>query len=234
MNATEASFGHWVTNKVDRAVDYLRFLWVQRVTGFTVSGTPEFEAACIPFFLELLTTAACYLEFGTGGSTVLAAMNGVPFVSVESDGVFLAAVKRKIKSIGKFDDAKQTYINADIGLTEAWGAPVLKRATPARVEKWKHYPEAPWADLQDKQGPVLVLVDGRFRVACALSAARNLSGKDARILIDDYEGRDHYRIVERHLDLKERCGRMALFTPRADIDSKLLDADIETYSADWR
>lgn len=233
-NAIGAGLGHWVTNKVDRVVDYLRFLWVQRVTGFTISGAPEFEAACIPFFLNLLTTTACYLEFGAGGSTVLAAMNGAPFVSVESDGVFLAAVKKKVKSIGKMDESKQTYINAKIGLTEAWGAPVLKRATPERVRKWKRYPQAPWAALQDKPGPVLVLVDGRFRVACALSAARHLEGKEARILIDDYEERDHYRVVERHLEVKERCGRMALFTPRADIDRTALDADIEAYSADWR
>lgn len=234
MNAIDATFGRWVSNKVGRVVDYARFLWVQRVTGFTVSGAPEFEAACIPFFLELLTTAACYLEFGTGGSTVLAATNGVPFVSVESDGVFLAAVKKKIKSIGKFDESKQTYLNPDIGMTEAWGAPVLQRATPERVKKWRNYPQAPWAGFESKQGPVLVLVDGRFRVACALSAAKHLSGKDAKILIDDYVGREHYRVVERHLEVKQLCGRMALFTPRADLDTKALEADIETYSADWR
>jgi hypothetical protein len=67
-----------------------------------------------------------------------------------------------------------------------------------------------------------------------LTAAKNLPPDQTRILIDDYEGRDHYRIVERHLELKERCGRMALFTPRADLNAAALDADIERYSADWR
>jgi len=232
--AVSAIIGNWASNKLDRVVDYARFLYVQRVTGFTVSEKPEFEAECVPFFLELLATAAAYLEFGAGGSTVLAAMHGVRFVSVESDRSFLKAVRRKIQSIGKLDPAKQTYITADIGLTEAWGAPVLKRASPPRVKRWRRYPAAPWALMQTLPGPYLVLVDGRFRVACALSAAKFLNGKPGQILIDDYVGRDHYKVVERYLELTRSCGRMALFTPRPDIDAAALDADIETYCGDWR
>lgn len=234
MEAGLDSIRHWFSHKLDRVVEYVQFAYVQRVTGFTVSDTPEFEAACVPFFLELLGTCAAYLEFGTGGSTVLAAMHGVPFVSVESDKHYLKAVKNKIKSVGRYDEQKQTYIAADIGLTEAWGAPVMQRATPQRVKKWRNYPQAPWASMERLPGPYLVLVDGRFRVACALSAAKFFNGKEGQILIDDYVDREHYRVVERHLELKRRCGRMALFAPRANMDPKALDADIEKYCADWR
>jgi len=225
---------HWFSNKLDRLIGYAQFLYVQRVTGFTVSDTPEFEADCIPFFLDLLTQTAAYLEFGTGGSTVLAAMHGVRFVSVESDRHFLSAVKKKIASIGRLDPEKQTYIAANIGATEAWGAPVLQRPTPKRVARWRDYPRAPWATMEKLPGPYLVLVDGRFRVACALLAAKFLNGREGKILIDDYGDREHYRAVERHLELRARCGRMALFTPRKDINMRALQADIEAYSADWR
>lgn len=225
---------HWLSNKLNRARGFAQFLYVQRVAGFSVSDTPAFEAGCAPFFLELLDKAETYLEFGTGGSTVLAATNGVRFVSVESDKSFLNAVKQKIRDIGRFDPNRQTYIAADIGLTEAWGAPVMHRATPTRLKKWRTYPHAPWATMERMPGPFLVLVDGRFRVACALMAARFLKDKQGHILIDDYGGRDHYRAVERHLELKQRRGRMALFTPRADVKAGELDADIETYCADWR
>ncbi|MBC7768462.1 MAG: hypothetical protein H7124_06725 [Phycisphaerales bacterium] len=234
MEAGLDTLRHWFSNKLDRVVEYAQFLYVQRWTGFTVSGAPEFEAQAVPFFLDLLTTAGAYLEFGMGGSTVLAAMNGVCFVSVDSDRHFMRAVKDKIKQIGRLDPERQTFIHGDIGPTAAWGIPVLQRATPSRVERWRRYLQAPWAAMMDKPGPYLVLVDGRFRVACALSAAKNLDASQTQILIDDYEGRDHYRVVERHLELRQRCGRMALFTPRADIDAKSLDADIEKYSADWR
>lgn len=233
----EAGFGsirHWISNKLDRLIEYAQFLYVQRVSGFTVTGAPEFEASAVPFFLELLSGAVTYLEFGMGGSTVLAAMHGVRFVSVDSDPYFKRAVEQKIEADGNTDAETQTLIHADIGATSAWGAPVLRAPRPSRVTRWKRYLDAPWQAMKDKPGPYLVLVDGRFRVACALSAAKNLDPAQTCILIDDYEGRDHYRVVERHLELHERRGRMALFKPRADLDSAALNADIERYSADWR
>lgn len=234
MEAGLEGIRHWFSNKLDRIVEYAQFLYVQRVTGFSVSGQPEFEAQAVPFFLELLTSVGTYLEFGMGGSTVLAAMHGVRFVSVDSDPYFMRAVRKKIKDNGHDDPERQSFIHGDVGPTEAWGTPVLHRATPARVQRWRRYIDAPWAAMKDKPGPYLVLVDGRFRVACALAAAKNLDAAQTQILIDDYTEREHYRAVERHLELRRRCGRMALFTPRADMNRPALEADIEKYSADWR
>ena len=65
-------------------------------------------------------------------------------------------------------------------------------------------------------------------------AAKFLRRHAGEVLIDDYGDRDHYRAVERHLDLRRSAGRMGLFTPRADIDPAQLDADIEAHFADWR
>src|SRR5690606_19137586 len=94
--------------KLRRLSNLAQFLYVQRVTGFTISGEPEFEPACTPFFLDQLRQAATYLEFGMGGSTVLAAQQGVRLVSVESDAHFLRAVQDKVKALGLFDAEKQT------------------------------------------------------------------------------------------------------------------------------
>ena len=55
--------------------------------------------------------------------------------------------------------------------------------TPRRIAKWKSYPLAPWPM---RSLPDLVLIDGRFRVACALVAIKNLYDKiDFEILFDD-------------------------------------------------
>lgn len=217
-----------------RASKYAEFVYAQRVTGFTVPDRPEFEPECTPLFLERLGAAGSYLEFGTGGSTILAAQRGLPFIAVESDEVFLAAVKRKIEAQGILDETTQSYIHANIGAVEAWGAPLWRRKTPARLARWRTYPHAPWAKLATLPEPYLILVDGRFRAACALLAGQFLKGRAGEILFDDYAERDHYRCVERHLDCRRRVGRMALFAPRADVDEAALAADIARACEDWR
>jgi len=232
--AQEHSVFGALRNKINRVSILLEFLYAQRVIGFTVGDQPEFEAASVPLFLERLASAGSYLEFGSGGSTVLAAKAGIPFVVVESDPVFLKAVRKKLIALEAFDPRMQTFVHADIGLTEAWGAPVMHGPTPQRVARWRRYPEAPWSTLTHLPGPYLVLVDGRFRAACALQAAKFLSGRAGEVLIDDYVDREYYHGVEEYLDLVETAGRMALFKPRANVNMAALDAAILRYSADFR
>lgn len=224
----------WLHNKINRTSALLQFLYVQRISGFSVSQVPEFEPACVPFFLQKLAAAGSYLEFGSGGSTMLAAQSGKPFVVVESDPYFLAAVEHALIDLGRYDQRTQTFIHADIGLTEGWGAPVMHRVSADRVARWRRYPEAPWAKLAKLPGPHLILVDGRFRAACALMAAKFLHGRDGQVLIDDYVERGHYSDVERYLEPVEQCGRMVLFKRRADVDAAALDADCEHFFADYR
>lgn len=225
----------WLLSKINRVSHLAQFLYVQRIAGFTVADTPAFEEPeGTPLFVERLAVAGSYLEFGSGGSTVLAAHAGVPFVSVESDPYFLRAVRRKLHNLGRLDPDAQTFLYADIGMTEAWGAPVMHTPTPERIARWGRYPRAPWSALARLPSPHLILVDGRFRVACALAAVRFLQGRAGEILIDDYTDRDHYRVVERHLRLLRTGGRMALFAPRPGFDAAAIDADIEAHCADWR
>lgn len=221
-------------NRVNRVTALASFLFSQRVIGFKVGDAPEFEAASAPLFTERLNDAGSYLEFGSGGSTVLAAQIGKPLVVVESDPIFLAAVQRKLREAGVTNGAVQTLLHADIGLTEAWGTPVFRANGSERAAQWRRYAEAPWETLAKLPGPHLVLVDGRFRVACALSAVKFLRDRAGEILIDDYLDRPHYRVVERYLRLERMAGRMALMRLRGDIDFDALDRDIEAHYADWR
>lgn len=215
---------------------YPKFLHVQRVKGFTIGDQPHFDPASYNYFISKLRSARSYLEYGCGGSTVLAAREGKVFTSVDSDPFFLGAVKKKIASLGEtVDISKITLIHADIGLTQGWGVPVFHSKSEKRLKKWRTYPLSPWNSGDDSFCPDLVLVDGRFRVACALASIRALQGRsDWELLVDDYEDRYFYKPIEQFASLTGMAGRMAIFKPRDSIDLDQLNNAFELFCQDWR
>ncbi len=227
---------HLIPKEVRRWGRIVYSLYMQRVVGFPVPSAPHFDEASTPFFIDRLQAARSYLEFGSGGSTFLAASLGKDFVTVESDRYFLGSVERKIHSSGSIlDSSRQRLLHVDIGLTEAWGVPVLRKPTPARVARWRRYFTAPWEEMPAGFAPDLILVDGRFRVACTLEATHRLLDRtDWTILFDDYAGRPHYRVVEEFLELREMIGRMAVFGPHSAVNREKLVQTIATFGSDWR
>jgi len=55
-----------------------------------------------------------------------------------------------------------------------------------------------------------VLVDGRFRIACALQAALRVRN-DCKILIHDFWNRPRYHILLDYLTLSERVDSLGVF-----------------------
>lgn len=211
-------------------------LYMQRVSGFAVPSSPHFDDVSTPYFRERLQASQSYLEFGSGGSTFLAAQLSKSFTTVESDRFFLKAVENKIEAAGyPMDRSKQRLLHVDIGLTEAWGKPLFLTPTPSRRAKWKRYFTAPWEDGNTIFTPDLILVDGRFRVACALSTALHLADRsDWTLLFDDYVGRDHYQPVEQFLERVDLVGRMAVFKAKSGVDRAALSEALARFGADWR
>ena len=197
------------------------------IKGVSVSDWPEFSDAnpiCRDFFIERLSQANFYLEYGSGGSTVEAARMRKRFLSVESDPLYLKAVRKKIESLGAPPDA---IIHANVGVVEYWGRPFIKRRSRARIAKWANYASLPWTKLSER--PNLILVDGRFRVHCALFCIRALKD-DFEILIDDYADRPHYREVERFARLDRVVGNMAAFRPK-QFNEKDINLAIERFAS---
>lgn len=161
-------------------------------------------------FLESLERAERYLEYGAGGSTVVAARHGVRTVCVESDRRFAKAMERKIRPFNH-----HVVIHwADIGTTGKWGRPMKILATPRRRRRWPDYVYAPDRYRGDEFFD-LVLIDGRFRVSCALFVFRRAVQTSTPCLVcfDDYTTRPEYHVVERYCK-PERLGvRMAFFRP---------------------
>lgn len=159
------------------------------------------------------------LEYGSGGSTVLAGEQpGKTVVSVESDRDWALMMQGWFAANPPADGASVDIIWADIGETKDWGHPT----SDAQWRRWPRYPLDVWGRSGFHQ-PNVVLVDGRFRVGCALAAAF-LSEAPLVLLFDDYANRTHYHKVEQFLGQPQLTGRMARFdvTPQPIPPGKLL------------
>ena len=211
----------------------IAFLYRQRFSKPQIRDTPSFDAEGYRYFTARIPQSRNYLEYGSGGSTVVAAKSGVRFTTVDSDPFYLRAVERKI--VTDFGEADGNFIYCNIGMTELWGVPVFKRLSAGRCRRWKRYPLAPWIDTKAAFLPDLVLIDGRFRVACALATIKHLTRRASfEILVDDYQDRPEYREIEKYAQLSSMQGRMAVFKPRSAVDLEDLDRALENYSRDYR
>jgi hypothetical protein len=208
---------------------------------FVVSGEPHLDEPGIAYFHEQLEHTRNYLEYGSGGSTICANRRVNILVSVDSDRNFLAAVQRVLAADAMARERRESrsgmtkLIYVNIGLTVEWGTPAFTRPTPRRVHRWEDYPSAPWRYLRSiDQQPDLILVDGRFRVACVLESLLSLSpSSDTRILLDDYISRPHYHVLDRFADV-ETVGRMAVLHPKQAWDGSEGHRLLEHYRTDYR
>ncbi len=215
-------------------IHLLKFFLKQRLVGFNVPQSPHFESdEATGWFLERLKASKKYLEYGTGGSTYTAAKFGIEFIAVDSDPYFLKSVRKHIHKDGLDKPGGQTYHHANIGLTGFWGYPLRSadNSSPKRLAQFRNYSDPPKECFDGNVRPDLVLVDGRFRVACALKALRMLQNeREWTIVIDDYATRPQYSVISTVVDIdRVVAGRMAVFSSPKVIDTELLENTIREY-----
>jgi hypothetical protein len=146
--------------------------------------------------------AKTILEYGSGGSTLIAAETaGATVFSVESDAAWAAMMKAWF--VAHPPKAKVIIHHADIGPTKAWGMPINN----AKARLWSGYPNGVW-DRPDFVAPDIVLIDGRFRLACFLTVLFRCT-KPVTVLWDDYIDRPGYHAAEKLLKPVRMIGRMA-------------------------
>lgn len=174
---------------------------------FDVPSVPHMEAEGQALLKERLGNAKVFLEFGSGGSSVLA--SGYPLTriySIDSDRGFLQAVTEKVKATGAPED-RYLPIFADIGPTGAWGHP----SSTAKATLWPRYVSDVWNAMAERdETPDLILIDGRFRVASFLISAL-MAPAGCVVLFDDYFDRPAYHTVEQFIAPRRTAGRMAEF-----------------------
>lgn len=149
-------------------------------------------------FYKYLEKASVYFEFGGGGSTYQAAIkpNIQKVICVESMKEWITTITTQLK-----DTSKVEFIYIDIkndGCNGGWGHPSVK-ATPEDKVSYsntiKYYHDNAKIDL--------VLIDGRFRVACALKTFINVSD-DCIIIFDDFLNRSQYHIILNYYEIIEK------------------------------
>ena len=151
-------------------------------------------------FKKLSRETKIYGEYGCGESTLWIARNTDNIIlSVESSIKWSEKIKRLVPNKNKL---KIDLIN--LGKTISYGYP----KTYERREHFSLYCNSIWnhKDLH----PDIVLIDGRFRVACFLTCLIKAK-PGTKLIFDDYINNSHYHVVEEFLKPKEYCGRQALF-----------------------
>jgi len=189
---------------------------------------PDAEA----IFREMLASCRQYLEYGAGSSTFAAARSGAALVSVESDRRFLSAVERRCRSLAPPGAGEARFLHGNVGRTGPWGKPVMPALS--RPASWRRYPLSPWQTFGESFQADLILVDGRFRVACALAVISHQPDTAWTMLVDDYVGRDEYSPIAHFAKLVALHGRMAQFRPRAGVSPTEVNLALARFTGDWR
>lgn len=162
---------------------------------------PPEEAALVH---ETYAAARVILEYGSGGSTRLAAsMPGKYVMAVESDRDWAVDLQLQIDSASLPSPALVWHV--DIGTTCRWGRPVGDEGW----QRYHRYPLSIWSEPFFRH-PDTVLIDGRFRPACFVATAMRIT-RPVTALFDDYTERPAYHVIERFRAPVRCVGRMAVF-----------------------
>ena len=161
-----------------------------------------------------LSQATHYFEYGSGNSTILACQ--CPAIerikSVESSEAYINDVLLKNQDVVRAHDNGRLMIqHIDIGETLEWGYP----STDASKPLWPNYADA---ITHETVAYDLVLVDGRFRIACIVNVLTSLSSH-CTVLVHDFWNRNFYHQVLNLVDVVDSVGTLAVLKRRKDFDT---------------
>lgn len=161
-------------------------------------------------FEKSLQRKPTYLEFGSGGSTEIAVAIGCPMiVSVESDANWIMKLREKDAIAARVKAGTLQFKHVDIGPVGDWGVP----KDESKIRNWPAYCLAPFGiGLEYK----FILVDGRFRNACAYVAWAFMFD-DTLLAVHDYSVRSGYFEIEKIFEVVDRADTLILFKKKKDV-----------------
>lgn len=165
-------------------------------------------------FYKYLDTCKIYFEYGSGGSTYQASIkdNIVKIYSVESDKEWHNRVKQSIIK------NNVTYFFNEMGVRpNTWGYPGVNAS---KTQRLRYSNAISNLTIKEQQSIDLILIDGRFRVACCLKCF-NLINSDCLIAFDDFLNRPYYHVVLDFYDIIEKTSdnRMVILKKKKSIST---------------
>ena len=165
-------------------------------------------------FYKYLDNSKIYFEYGSGGSTYQASIrnNIIKIYSVESDKEWLNILQKKITS------NNVTYFYNEMNTKPStWGYPG-PNSTHIQHINYSNYIRN--LTLEEQNSVDLILIDGRFRVACCLKCF-DIINEDCFIIFDDFLNRPQYHVVLDYYDIIEKTddNRMVILKKKKNIDA---------------
>lgn len=159
---------------------------------------PFFKPKDIHMFYKYLDKSTSYFEFGSGGSSYQAALrkNIKTIYSVESDNAWHNKLKSQLK---KYNHIKYLYCDLETPGNE-WGYP---GKNCSNIKKKDYSNSIHQLTSEQKKKIDLILIDGRFRVACALKSF-NIMSDNCVLAFDDFMTRPQYHVILDYFDIIEK------------------------------
>ena len=165
----------------------------------TIKFKPIMTLNELKAFCYFMKPGNIYFEFGAGGSTNVESFYKMEIYSVESDA--------RWHKLLKDNNITANYITVDLKVRYL-GFP----GKETNVEDWKKYIQAYKKDYNAD----IILIDGRFRVACGLDIFNKIRN-DTVVLIHDYTNRKEYHILENYYLKMETWDTLSSFVKRPNI-----------------
>ena len=175
----------------------------------------------INLFKSYLEKTTNYFEFGGGGSTVLANSysNIQKIIAIDSNIDWINKIKNNLNT------NKIGFCYIDVNAPRNSGYP----KDESKKENWELYSNS--ISNYNKNNFDLILVDGRFRVACAIKSYLHMNDTNI-LLVHDYN-RTHYRDIEKLFVKISSIGTLTAFSKKSS-DIILINELYQKYKFDPR
>jgi hypothetical protein len=182
----------------------------------------------IALYRRVVRDSSGIVEFGCGGSTLLALRHcSAKIYSVDSDRKWIDRLLNRRRIRRAVESSRLCFHHSDLGPVTEWGWPVR----PPTAEQAAAYYSAIWSRV-DSATVDLVLVDGRFRMACVVEALRRCP--TTTIVVHDFWDRPHYHDILPALLCTDRADTLGVFVARADLTPEFLDQQFRKSQLDPR
>jgi hypothetical protein len=211
-----------------RVPSELRFILKRFFLGFEI-GNESMSGKRLSSALGTICRNKSVFDWGSGGSTILISQVAKTVVSIETDKKYSRFMRIRVKNMQNV-----TILYANIGFTKAYGEP-LTILRKIMSQRYLNVTDIFFKNINfNNFQPEIVIIDGRFRVWCALESIQNIKG-DFLLVFDDYVSRSEYHPIGMILgDPCEIIGDTAFFKVQNHLIPTFEYSNFEKYNLDPR